>query len=299
MRTLELFEQLGITYVPPNEQRGRGPMATSCRGIVDRMIRNYGLPHTTLTLRTIVESSEENQGALIADIITAVSDLILSHPRWANLGLEWLAAFDQIDLTEIRKTAKAANVQPLRVGIATLIAVELAKVLGPSRPPKPPKPPRIRREPKPPRVITQVAGVAKNIVLGLELLALRSTIKGNCAFGRQVRRQFDVDGQHACEVMKVARAYGTRPEIFTRLSWNALVLLSSPTMPAPVRQDLEARILAGQSIGAPDIVRARGKLNPGRPPNKKDRPKSAQLRELQKAAGIGALRLAGFENLML
>ena len=69
----------------------------------------------------------------------------------------------------------------------------------------------------------------------------------------------------------MARAYGTRPEIFTRLSWNALVLLSSPTMPAPVRQDLEARILAGQSIGAPDIVRARGTLKPGRPRRPSDR----------------------------
>jgi hypothetical protein len=35
------------------------------------------------------------------------------------------------------------------------------------------------------------------------------------------------------------------------------------------------------------------------PPNKKDRPKNAQPRQPQKAAGIGALRLAGFENLML
>ena len=92
---------------------------------------------------------------------------------------------------------------------------------------------------------------------GLELLALRSAIKGNCAFGRQVRRRFDIDAQHACEVMKVARAYGTRPEIFTRLSWNALVLLSSQAMPASVRQNLEARILAGESIGGPDIHRAR------------------------------------------
>jgi hypothetical protein len=34
-------------------------------------------------------------------------------------------------------------------------------------------------------------------------------------------------------------------------------MLSSPTMPAPVRQDLEARIMAGESIRGPDIDRAR------------------------------------------
>jgi hypothetical protein len=49
---------------------------------------------------------------------------------------------------------------------------------------------------------------AKCIAVGLKLLALRSTIKSNYAFGRQVRRQFDIDGQHACEVMKEARIYG-------------------------------------------------------------------------------------------
>jgi hypothetical protein len=106
----------------------------------------------------------------------------------------------------------------------------------------------------------------------MELIALRATIKSNCAFGRQVRRRFDIDGQHACETMKVARAYGTRPEIFTRLSWNALVMLASPSMPAAVRQDLEARILAGEPIGAPQIRRARGKLRSGRPRRPSDQP---------------------------
>jgi hypothetical protein len=103
------------------------------------------------------------------------------------------------------------------------------------------KPPRIKREPKQPRALTRVPGVERYIAVGLELLALRSTIKGNCAFGRQVRRRFDIDGQHACETMKVARAYGTRPEIFTLLSWNALVMLASPTIPPAVRQDVRIR----------------------------------------------------------
>jgi hypothetical protein len=87
----------------------------------------------------------------------------------------------------------------------------------------------------------------------MELIALRATIKSNCAFGRQVRRRFEIDAQHSCEVMKVARAFGTRPEIYQRMSWEGLLQLASPTMPAPVRQDLERRILAGERIGAPQI----------------------------------------------
>jgi hypothetical protein len=61
------------------------------------------------------------------------------HPRWPNLGLRFIEAFDQINLAEIRKTAKAANVQPLRVAVATLIAVEFEKILGPSPLPKLPR----------------------------------------------------------------------------------------------------------------------------------------------------------------
>ena len=110
--------------------------------------------------------------------------------------------------------------------------------------------------------------VEKNVALGMELIALRATIKSNCAFGRQVRRRFEVDAQHSCEVMKVARAYGTRPEIYQRMSWEGLLQLASPTMPAPVRQRLEARILAGEKIVASDIVRARGTLKNGRPPRR-------------------------------
>ena len=139
--------------------------------------------------------------------------------------------------------------QPLRDAIMTLLCVELEKILGPSKLPKAPKPLRIKPEPKPPSSLSRVPGVEKNIALGLELLALRATIKSNCAFGRQVRRQFDVEGQRAGEVMKVARAYRTRPEIFTRLSWIALLTLAWPSMPPAVRQGLEARTywLAGPS----------------------------------------------------
>jgi hypothetical protein len=147
-----------------------------------------------------------------------------------------------------------------------LLCAELERLLGPSKLPKPAKMPRVKREPKPPASLTRVPGVEKNIALGLELLELRSEIKSNYAFGRAVRRQFDIDGQHACEVMKVARVYGARPEIFTRLSWNALLHLASPALPAPAREALERRIVAGERIGALEIRAARGALKISRSP---------------------------------
>ena len=148
---LALFSDLEIRYIPPNQQRQRGPMETNCLGIVARLIRKFGLPHATITLRTIVES-KGNESALIADIADGVSDLILAHPRWANLGLPFVEAFDQISLAEVRKAAKQTGVRPLRAAITTLVCIELTKILGPSRPPKPPKPARVKLLPKPPPI---------------------------------------------------------------------------------------------------------------------------------------------------
>src|ERR1035437_2354116 len=264
---LALFSDLEIRYVPPNQHRQRGQVETCCGPFIDRLIQKHGLPHATIVLRTIVES-EGNSFEIIADVVGAISDIIIAHPRWVGLGLKWLEAFDKIDLAQIRKIAKAANVQPLRVGIATLIAVELTKILGPSRPPKPARPIKVKLPAKLPRAVTRVHEVEKNVALGMDLIALRATIQSNCAFGRQVRRRFEVDAQLAGELMKVARAYGTRPEIFTRLSWDCLVRLSSPSMSATARQAIEARVIAGEKIVASDIVRARGTLKNGRPPRR-------------------------------
>jgi hypothetical protein len=255
---LKLFDDLDVRFVPANRRRC-GPMETHAVNVVDGIIRNHGLPHATLTLRTIVES-EGNQGALVSDLIEAVSDVIRSHSRWANLGLEWLAAFDKIDLIELRRKVKAAKAQPLRVGISTLICVELEKILGPA---VLPKPVRAKTQPKPPASLTRVPGVERNVALGLELLKLRSAIKSNREYGRQVRQQFDIETRLAVNALKVARVYGARPEIYTRLSWNALVTLASPSLPAAVRDALERRIITGEHVGAPEIRATRGALKAG------------------------------------
>ena len=260
---LALFSDLEIRYIPPNQQRQRGPMETNCLGIVERMIRKFGLPHTTLTLRTIVESSEANQCALISDIVDGVSEVILCHPRWARLGL---AAFDKINLLEIRKVVKAANVRPLRVGIATLIAVELTKILGPSRPPKPPKPVKVKLPPKPSLALTRIPAIERAISLGKELLALRASIVCNKKFGREVRRRFpDVDHITVSRTIRVARLYAGRPEVWRAASWRTLIELASPKMAPSMRQALEARILAGETITAPHIRKTRGRFKGGSP----------------------------------
>jgi hypothetical protein len=259
---LQLFESLEIEYIPSSEARRRGPRSTCCGNVVQRLILKHGLPHAVIVLKTIIET-EGNEGELIADVIHAISDLIRAHPRWVGLGGIWLEAFDQISLAQVRRTAKATGVQPLCDAIMTLLCVELEKILGPSKLPKAPKPIRIKREPKPPRSVTRIPEIEKNIALGVGLLALRAATPSNSRFGRQARARFDVDHLQTSWAMRVARLYAERPEIYRAASWVTLVELSSPKMSSSVRQALEAKILAGQSVTAPQIRRARGPLKPG------------------------------------
>jgi hypothetical protein len=84
--------------------------------------------------------------------------------------------------------------------------------------------------PRVPTSVTRIPTIEKQVDLGLQLLELRRTIAHNATFGHQVRRRFDVDAKQAHQAMSVARAYGSRPEIFTRLSWISLVALSSATL---------------------------------------------------------------------
>jgi hypothetical protein len=258
---LKLFEGLGIQYVPTAERRG-GPMESCCINVVDRLIKVHGLAHATIALRTLTASGKRYE--LVAPVITATSELILSHPRWASMGAQWVEAWGAVDIADILRTVKAANIRPKWIGIATLVAVKLTEVLGPSRP-KPPKNIRVKAEPKPPIAVNRVPGVERNIALGVELLELRRTISHNTTFGRQVRNRFNLEPRESCRAMLIARIYAGRPEVYTRLSWIALVELSGPSTTEDVRKGLEARIIAGEAIGAPEIRKARGALKTGRP----------------------------------
>ena len=52
---------------------------------------------------------------------------------------------------------------------------------------------------------------------------------------------------------------GSRPEIYGRVGWNALVQLSSQATPESVRLEFESRIiLAGEHVTGAELIRARG-----------------------------------------
>jgi hypothetical protein len=91
-----------------------------------------------------------------------------------------------------------------------------------------------------------------------------SATPGNSHFGRLARPR-DVDQLRASRAMRVARVYATRPKIYSAASWITVVEWSSPKMSPLVRQALDAKMAAGQSVRAPEIRRARVPLRGGSP----------------------------------
>jgi hypothetical protein len=128
------------------------------------------------------------------------------------------------------------------------------------------KPVKVKREPKAPRSQSRIPEIERNIALGLQLLELKAKTKSNREFGRERNRLFDIDTQRALHLMAVAKVFGTKPEVYRRLSWKALRDLSSPSLPPAARQDLEGRVISGERIGGPAICAARGALKTSWPP---------------------------------
>lgn len=273
-----LCRQIGIKIIPTTAPRRASQ--THAGATIERLIQSHGAGHVTIVLRSIVES-EGNERELTAEMIAAVSHIIRSVPRWPALGLAFIEAFDGADLRNIRDLAKQSKVRPLHTAIATILFLTLCERLGPPvviRPAKPAaKPPTRYSE-------AQVALVRQRVAIGVKLLAIKATA-GYRQFGRAAHDRFGLEPLAATHHMQVARLYADRPDITSRLAWDALKKLSAPSLPASIRQDLEAALLAGKRVVAGDILRAR-KLHPRTPDGRwpKD-PPAPVVRPRRAAAG--------------
>ena len=224
---------------------------------LQKLIRYRGEKHTTLVIRTIIES-EGNETALIEPVISAVSDVMASKPDWPNMGIAWIAAFDGIPLLQIVDTMRGLEIFR-DTSIGTYLAVSLESRLlrifteAPA--------PVIAPPAKIPMSQARVPGILAKVALGRELAALRDRTPNNRKFGELARAKCDLTASEVSELIRVARAYGDREEITSRLSWQALVVLSGSILSAPTRQSIEKRILAGERIGVTQIKEA-GKAKP-------------------------------------
>jgi hypothetical protein len=132
MSTIEgICADLGITIAQCYEPTG--PLRTKAGQTLRRLLLDHGDGHVIITLRTIVESSG-NERALTASGIQGVSDLVLAHPSWPDHGLAWIEAFDNIDLIELAKMAKAnCKAVPKREAMAAMLYERLAPIFDPPR----------------------------------------------------------------------------------------------------------------------------------------------------------------------
>jgi len=111
----------------------RTPGTTKCGRVLGRILDRHGEEHVTLLLRTVMES-ENNRMALVEPILWAISDVMLANPLWPAKGLEWLDAFDVIDLCDIWLKAKDANgAPPERHGVASKLTEILQQRFGDGR----------------------------------------------------------------------------------------------------------------------------------------------------------------------
>jgi hypothetical protein len=222
-----------------------------------------GRGHLTLLITTVVES-EGNEGALIPPVISAVNATM--RPEWTAKGMQWIEAFDKIPLLSILDNMRSLELfreSSLGEYLGFSIQNRLWKAFGPDVVPAAPK---VKAPKKPPAHISRVPVIEKRIQLGLQLLELRSTVKWNNAFSTLRKKHFpDLETLQACEMMKVARVYGDRPEIYGRVGWQTLVELASQSLPVAQRRRFESGIIAGRKVIAREVERARGRLPTGRP----------------------------------
>jgi hypothetical protein len=254
----QLCKQMGIKIRPTNQRCG--PMETHAINVISNLIGKHGVELMTLTLRVFTETSEGNQLELRSDAIYAVHDICRSMRRWTSLGLPFLEAWDTIEIGELRRRAKSSRLIRIDYRVRAVLCALMLDRLRPQLEPLEAKPTVVKAPPKPPRRVRRAIEIDRMIAIGRELAAMRAQFKSNNHFGRAVSARYPaLDPQAAINLRRVAQAYGSKSQVYRRLSWDALDQLASRSVTGAIRAMLEQRILAGEHVTADDIRSASGK----------------------------------------
>jgi hypothetical protein len=180
--------------------------------------------------------------------------------------LELIEAFDQIPLLQILETMRSLEYFPLsdvRSVLGQIVRNKVRRILFPPEP-EPVRAPSKKERLAAAELATAAANrrmVEQKIELGRKLAALRESTPSNQIFGRTVRQRYDLhDAMEVAEMMRVARLYGERPEIFCNASWHALAELASSATSEEQRRQFEASILAGERVDGAGIIRGRATI---------------------------------------
>jgi hypothetical protein len=222
-----------------------------------RMFNADGRGQIILTCRCILESTA-NEGAFSEPFVSAVHN-VCSKKEFAERGLDLIAGFDQIDLLGIWQTMRSLELfrkSDAPSVLSQIVRNKLSRILFPPQP-EPVKQSKREKIAAAKASVTRLAQVERNMEMGRQLIALRDLTPNNRAFGRLRTNQFDVDTVAAAEMMRVARLYGDRPEIYRKVRWAVLVELASSVLSESCRQEFERRIVAGVTVRANEVAAAR------------------------------------------
>ncbi|MGM5025719.1 hypothetical protein AB8B02_05795 [Tardiphaga sp. 862_B3_N4_1] len=243
-----------VSISPPDPDRLQRLLVRLERPLIDaavrarllRLLQFYDEGHIVLLIATITES-EGNENALVEPVVSAVSNVINQHPEWVARGGQWLEAFDQIPLMEMLQAMRALDLFRERtIGnyYAMALRNKLARVFAEmDAPPAPPQPNR-------------TSAARRAIEQGLELLKVKGP-HSTSPITRAAADRFGLHPNECGQVLSAARLYGDRIWLVEKLSRDALFTLSAPSTPLAVRDAVERRLRAGETIRAPEIQRLR------------------------------------------
>jgi hypothetical protein len=129
---VRLCADLGVRIIPVSVSRHA--YETTAGPTLQRLLNEHGDGHLVIVLRAIVESVG-NETELRAETIWALSGIVLARPDWVDRGLEFLEAFDSIDLKALRLRAKGIlRAHGARVVLGVLLWERLRMAFGEAAP---------------------------------------------------------------------------------------------------------------------------------------------------------------------
>lgn len=126
-----ILDEYGVETIPIKATRR--PRQTCAGKTLENILGNHGEDHLRAVLSCLMEG-ENNAMALVAPVITAVSDLLLAHRDWWEADASrWLAVMDTADLNRMFDEAKRNRhaVMPKSCTVAALLFHELAAAFAP------------------------------------------------------------------------------------------------------------------------------------------------------------------------
>ena len=214
-----------------------------------------GQERVTLILRCILETG--NEAALCLPVVQAVDGAL--RLEWADKMAEALEVFDGIRLRETLEALRNLDLfdddREFTGALERIITRKLRRALIPPPPAKGPITKEKLAAVKAHAASIRLAQVERNLELGRKLAALRDETPNNREFGAAVRKQFDLhDSNEVSGLMRVARRYADRAEVFRTTTWAVLVELASTLLSESVRREFEAKIIAGENLTARSIA---------------------------------------------